>query len=103
MFEVSQSLQEIVEGARRNFRCGVDDEMSLRGHVDCGRGRAHYALVDLATELQWDQYRRLVKKTSVACLEVVVDISGSATRNDGLQEERRKFVPQGATQESTIS
>ncbi|KAF8667745.1 hypothetical protein HU200_052655 [Digitaria exilis] len=61
--------------------------MSLRGHVDCGRGRAHYAFVDLATELQWDQYRRLAKKTSVACLEVVVDISGSTARNDGLREE----------------
>ncbi|KAF8711307.1 hypothetical protein HU200_029330 [Digitaria exilis] len=89
MFEVDPSLQELVDGARRNFRCRSTDEMTLRGRADCGRGRAHYALIDLANELQWDQYKILVEKTSVACLEVVVDVSPRA--------------PQGGTQESIVS
>lgn len=38
---------------------GADDEISLRGA--CGRGaRAHYALVNLASESNWDQYKKLV-------------------------------------------
>ncbi|KAF8765850.1 hypothetical protein HU200_008365 [Digitaria exilis] len=102
MFEVASSLKVLVEGAWRNFRCGRDDEMSLRGCVDYGRGRAHYTLVDLTTELQWDQYKRLVEKTNVASLEVVVDISRRVASNDGFREDL-EFMPQGATQESTVS
>ncbi|KAF8705737.1 hypothetical protein HU200_030939 [Digitaria exilis] len=43
MFEVAPCLHEIVEYARSHFSCGVDDEISLKGRVDCGRGRATYA------------------------------------------------------------
>lgn len=51
MFDFPPTLQEVVDGARRNFVCGRDDDMTLRGSVDCGRGgRAHYALVKLASE-----------------------------------------------------
>ncbi|KAF8688241.1 hypothetical protein HU200_042366 [Digitaria exilis] len=89
MFEVAPSLQELVDGARKNFGCRSTGEMTLRGRVDCGRGRAHYALDDLATELQCDQYKRLVEKTNVSCLKVVVDVSPR--------------MPQGGTQESTVS
>ncbi|KAF8692250.1 hypothetical protein HU200_039855 [Digitaria exilis] len=52
MFEVAPCLYEIVECARSHFSCGVDDEISLKGRVDCGRGRAAYALVDLKTDVE---------------------------------------------------
>ncbi|KAF8751393.1 hypothetical protein HU200_012067 [Digitaria exilis] len=52
MFEVAPCLHEIVECARSHFSCGVDDEISLKGRVDSGRGRAAYALVDLKTDVE---------------------------------------------------
>ncbi|KAF8724218.1 hypothetical protein HU200_021239 [Digitaria exilis] len=72
MFEVAPFLHEIVECARSHFSCGVDDEISLKGRIDCGRGRAAYTLVDLKTDVEWDQFKRLVEQSSVPYLDVVV-------------------------------
>ncbi|KAF8664539.1 hypothetical protein HU200_054720 [Digitaria exilis] len=98
MFEVASSLHEIVECARSHFSCGVDDEISLKGYVDCGRRRAAYALVDLKTDVEWDQFKRLVEQASVPYLDVVVTSRKTAVREGG-----RELVPQLGTQESTIS
>lgn len=38
MEEVVPTLQEVVDGARRNFRCGRDVEMMLRDRVHCAKG-----------------------------------------------------------------
>ncbi|KAF8780675.1 hypothetical protein HU200_001278 [Digitaria exilis] len=98
MFEVAPCLHEIVECAQSHFSCGVDDEISLKGCVDCGRGRAVYALVDLKTDVEWDQFKRLVEQASVPYLDVVVTSRKTAGREGG-----RELVPQLGTQESTIS
>ncbi|KAF8688807.1 hypothetical protein HU200_042135 [Digitaria exilis] len=98
MFEVAPCLHEIVKCARSHFSCGVDDEISLKGRVDCGRGRAAYALVDLKTDVKWDQFKRLVEQASVPYLDVVVTSRKTAGRKGG-----RELVPQLGTQESTIS
>ncbi|KAF8696191.1 hypothetical protein HU200_037087 [Digitaria exilis] len=89
MFEVAPCLHEIVECARSHFSCGVDDEISLKGRVDCGRGRAAYALVDLKTDVEWDQFKRLVEQASVPYLDVVVTSRKTAGR-----EGDRELVPQ---------
>ncbi|KAF8713925.1 hypothetical protein HU200_027907 [Digitaria exilis] len=98
MFEVAPCLHEIVEYARSHFSCGVDDEISLKGRVDCGRGRAAYALVDLKSDVEWDQFKRLVEQSSVPYLDVVVTSRKTASREGG-----RELVAQLGTQESTIS
>ncbi|KAF8691190.1 hypothetical protein HU200_040308 [Digitaria exilis] len=98
MFEVAPCLHEIVECARSHFSCGVDDKISLKGRVDCGRGRAAYALVDLKTYVEWDQFKRLVEQASVPYLDVVVTSRKTTGREGG-----RELVPQLGTQESTIS
>ncbi|KAF8641934.1 hypothetical protein HU200_067647 [Digitaria exilis] len=97
MFEVAPCLHEIVEYARSHFSCGVDDEISLKGRVDCGRGRAAYALVDLKTDVEWDQFKRLVEQSSVPYLDVVVTSRKTTDREGG-----RELVAQLGTQESTI-
>ncbi|KAF8676456.1 hypothetical protein HU200_047011 [Digitaria exilis] len=97
MFEVAPCLHEIVECARSHFSCGVDDEISLKGRVDCGRGRAAYALVDLKTNVEWDQFKRLVEQSSVPYLDVVVTSRKTAGREGG-----RELAAQLGTQESTI-
>ncbi|KAF8718081.1 hypothetical protein HU200_025559 [Digitaria exilis] len=76
---------------------GRDDEISLKGHVDCGRERAAYALVDLKTDVEWDQFKRLVEQSSVPYLDVVVTSRKTAGREGG-----RELVVQLGTQESTI-
>ncbi|KAF8663076.1 hypothetical protein HU200_055670 [Digitaria exilis] len=85
MFEVAPCLHEIVECARSHFSCGVDDEISLKGRVDCGRGRAAYALVDLKTDMEWDQFKRLVEQASVSYLDVVVTSRKTAGREGGTE------------------
>ncbi|KAF8754043.1 hypothetical protein HU200_011513 [Digitaria exilis] len=84
MFEVAPCLHEIVECARSHFSCGVDDEISLKGRVDCGRGRAAYALVDLKTDVEWDQFKRLVEQASVPYLDVVITSRKTAGREGGI-------------------
>ncbi|KAF8762855.1 hypothetical protein HU200_008992 [Digitaria exilis] len=84
MFEVALCLHEIVECARSHFSCGVDDEISLKGRLDCGRGRAAYALVDLKTDVEWDQFKRLVEQSSVPYLDVVVTSQKTASRELGI-------------------
>ncbi|KAF8655438.1 hypothetical protein HU200_061185 [Digitaria exilis] len=80
MFEVAPCLHEIVECAWSHFSCGVDDEISLKGGVDCDRGRAAYALVYLKTDVEWDQFKRLVEQSSVPYLDVVVTSRKTADR-----------------------
>ncbi|KAF8694050.1 hypothetical protein HU200_038502 [Digitaria exilis] len=87
MFEVAPCLQEIVECARSHFSCRIDDEIGLKGHVDCGRGRAAYALVDLKTDVEWDQFKRLVEQASVPYLDVVVTSRRSAGTRVSQQEQ----------------
>ncbi|KAF8680761.1 hypothetical protein HU200_045606 [Digitaria exilis] len=98
MFEVAPCLHEIVECARSHFSCGVDDEISLKGRVDCGRERAAYALLDLKTDVEWDQFKRLVEQASVPYLDMVVTSRKTVGREGGTE-----LVPQLGTQESTIS
>lgn len=51
VFEVDQSFQDIVHLARSNFSCEGVDEIILRGRVDCGKARACYMLMNLASGL----------------------------------------------------
>ncbi|KAF8762993.1 hypothetical protein HU200_008840 [Digitaria exilis] len=57
-----------------------------------------YALVDLKTDMEWDQFKRLVEQASVPYLDVVV-----ASRKTAGREGGRELVPQLGIQESTIS
>ncbi|KAF8691345.1 hypothetical protein HU200_040476 [Digitaria exilis] len=54
--------------------------------------------VDLKTDVEWDQFKRLVEQASVPYLDVVVTSRKTAGREGG-----RELVPQLGTQESTIS
>ncbi|KAF8702580.1 hypothetical protein HU200_032964 [Digitaria exilis] len=102
MFDDVPSLEEIVGFAWENFRCRGDDEMTLRGRVDCGRaGVPNFAPVNLSSEKNWDQYKKLVGNASIM-FEVVVDIGRRTVGIVGRIVEAR-LVGHMATQESIIS
>uniref|UniRef100_K3XS99 Aminotransferase-like plant mobile domain-containing protein n=1 Tax=Setaria italica TaxID=4555 RepID=K3XS99_SETIT len=51
-FEGPPSFTDLVDRTMRKYGCRVD-EMSLRGRFDCGKARAHYVLMNLASDSNW--------------------------------------------------
>lgn len=100
MFDVVPTLQDIVNRECRIFCCAVD-EMNSRGRNDCGKARANYVLVKLATKSNWNQFKALVGQANVVCLEVVVDTCRGTTTNVASRDKVR-FVVESGTQESSI-
>lgn len=56
----------------------------------------------MVSESNWNQYKALVGKVNVVCLEVTVDTCRWITANVATRDEFRLVVPSG-TQESTMS
>uniref|UniRef100_K3YEK8 Uncharacterized protein n=1 Tax=Setaria italica TaxID=4555 RepID=K3YEK8_SETIT len=82
-FEGPPSFTNLVDRAMRKYGCRVD-EMSLRGRFDCGKARAHYVLMNLASNSNWKHYKDVVHEANVACLEVIVEIVRSEFEEDGV-------------------
>ncbi|RCV30672.1 hypothetical protein SETIT_6G113900v2 [Setaria italica] len=73
-FEGPPSFTDLVDRVMRKYGCRVD-EMSLRGRFDCGKARAHYVLMKLASDANWKHYKDdVVHEANVAYLEVIVEI-----------------------------
>uniref|UniRef100_K3XQ43 SWIM-type domain-containing protein n=1 Tax=Setaria italica TaxID=4555 RepID=K3XQ43_SETIT len=72
-FEGPPSFSDLVDCVMRKYGCRVD-EISLRGRFDCGKARAHYVLMKLASDVNWKHYKDVVHEANVACLEVIVEI-----------------------------
>ncbi|CAO2176885.1 unnamed protein product [Urochloa humidicola] len=94
VFEVGPTWQEFVCFASRKL-CYRVEEMNFRGRIDCGKARSHYVLLKIDSEDSWNKYRRMVEKSNVLCLEVVVETV--------VPRVETGFVGQGGTQESTLS
>ncbi|CAN6283937.1 unnamed protein product [Urochloa humidicola] len=94
VFEVGPTWQEFVCFASRKL-CYRVEEMNFRGRIDCGKVRSHYVLMKIDSEDSWNKYRRMVEKSNVLCLEVVVETV--------VPRVETGFVGQGGTQESTLS
>ncbi|CAN6222554.1 unnamed protein product [Urochloa humidicola] len=94
VFEVGPTWQEFVCFASRKL-CYRVEEMNFRGRIDCGKARSHYVLMKIDSEDSWNKYRRMVEKSNVLCLEVVVETV--------VPRVETGFVGQGGTQESTLS
>uniref|UniRef100_K3ZBZ3 SWIM-type domain-containing protein n=1 Tax=Setaria italica TaxID=4555 RepID=K3ZBZ3_SETIT len=67
-FEGPPSFSDLVDRVMRKYGCRVD-EISLRGRFDCGKARAHYVLMKLASDANWKHYKDVVHEANVACLE----------------------------------
>ena len=81
LFDSPPLLKDLVDRVVSKHSCGID-EISLRGRFDCGKGRAHYVLMTLESEMHWRKYKDIVARANVVCLEVVVEI----TRRTRLEE-----------------
>uniref|UniRef100_K3Z039 SWIM-type domain-containing protein n=1 Tax=Setaria italica TaxID=4555 RepID=K3Z039_SETIT len=85
-FEGPPSFTDLVDRVIRKYGCRVD-EMSLRGCFDCGKARAHYVLMNLASDSNWKHYKDVVHEANVACLEVIIEIIRMPGPNIVLREE----------------
>uniref|UniRef100_K3ZEY3 Zinc finger PMZ-type domain-containing protein n=1 Tax=Setaria italica TaxID=4555 RepID=K3ZEY3_SETIT len=85
-FEGPPSFTDLVDRVMRKYGCRVD-EMSLRGRFDCGKARAHYVLMKLASDANWKHYKDVVHEANVVCLEVIVEIVRMPGPNVVLREE----------------
>ena len=68
-FSQPPSFDAFLSQCREKFRWAI----SLRGRFDCGKEREHYVLMTLLCEDEWKNYKKVVKSSSVRCLEVVVE------------------------------
>uniref|UniRef100_K3ZC66 SWIM-type domain-containing protein n=1 Tax=Setaria italica TaxID=4555 RepID=K3ZC66_SETIT len=85
-FEGPPSFSDLVDRVMRKYGCRVD-EISLRGRFDCGKARAHYVLMKLASDANWKHYKDVVHEANVACLEVIVEIVRMPDPNVVMREE----------------
>uniref|UniRef100_K3YLA0 SWIM-type domain-containing protein n=1 Tax=Setaria italica TaxID=4555 RepID=K3YLA0_SETIT len=99
-FDGPTTFTDLVDRAMRKYGCRVH-EMTLRGRFDCGKARAHYVLMNLASDSNWKHYKDVVHKANVACLEVVVEIVHMPSPNVVLSDEVA-VVNRNGTQESEI-
>ena len=80
--------------------------ISFRGRFDCGKAWPHYVLMKLELETHWRQYKDIVDRANVVCLEVVVEITRTTTLEEpvGRVEEIPEipFRIENMTQESTF-
>uniref|UniRef100_K3XQJ3 Aminotransferase-like plant mobile domain-containing protein n=1 Tax=Setaria italica TaxID=4555 RepID=K3XQJ3_SETIT len=99
-FDGAPSFTDLVDRAMRKYGCRVD-EMTLRGRFDCRKARAHYVLMNLASNSKWKHYKDVVHKANVACLEVVVEIVRMPSLNV-VSSDEVAVVNRNGTQESEI-
>uniref|UniRef100_K3Y1J3 MULE transposase domain-containing protein n=1 Tax=Setaria italica TaxID=4555 RepID=K3Y1J3_SETIT len=99
-FEGPPSFSDLVDRVMRKYGCRVD-EISLRGCFDCGKARAHYVIMKLASDANWKHYKDVVHKANVACLEVIVEIVRMPGPNVVMREEVA-VVNHNGTQESEM-
>uniref|UniRef100_K3XQZ9 SWIM-type domain-containing protein n=1 Tax=Setaria italica TaxID=4555 RepID=K3XQZ9_SETIT len=99
-FDGPPSFSDLVDRVMRKYGCRVD-EISLRGRFDCGKARAHYVLMKLASDANWKHYKDVVHEANVACLEVIVEIVRMPGPNVVMREEVA-VVNHNGTQESEM-
>ncbi|RCV30938.1 hypothetical protein SETIT_6G136100v2 [Setaria italica] len=99
-FEGPSNFTDLVDHAMRKYGCKVD-EMTLRGRFDYGKVRAHYVLMNLASDSNWKNYKDVVHEENVACLEVIVEIVRMPGPNVVLRDEVA-VVNRNGTQELEI-
>uniref|UniRef100_K3Z061 Transposase MuDR plant domain-containing protein n=1 Tax=Setaria italica TaxID=4555 RepID=K3Z061_SETIT len=99
-FEDPPSFSDLVDRVMRKYGCRVD-EISLRGRFDCGKARAHYVLMKLASDANWKHYKDVVHEANVACLVVIVKIVRMPGPNVVMREEVA-VVNHNGTQESEM-
>uniref|UniRef100_K3YKX2 SWIM-type domain-containing protein n=1 Tax=Setaria italica TaxID=4555 RepID=K3YKX2_SETIT len=85
-FEGPPSFSDLVDCVMRKYGCRVD-EISLRGRFDCGKARAHYVLMKLASDANWKHYKDVVHEANVACFEIIVEIIRMPDLNVVMREE----------------
>ena len=100
IFDGPPSFSDLVDRVMRKYGYRVD-EMSLRGRFDCGKARAHYVLMKLASDANWKHYKDVVHEANVACLEVIVEIVRMPGPNVVMREEVA-VVNRNGTQESEM-
>jgi hypothetical protein len=79
-FDGPPTFKDVVDCAMVNYGVGMH-EMTFSDHFDCGKARAHYVLMSLSSEENWNQYKKVVGQANVSCLEVVVDITRGPSGN----------------------
>uniref|UniRef100_K3ZNC5 SWIM-type domain-containing protein n=1 Tax=Setaria italica TaxID=4555 RepID=K3ZNC5_SETIT len=99
-FDGPPSFSDLVDRVMRKYGCRVD-EISLRGRFDCGKARAHYVLMKLASDANWKHYKDVVHEANVACLEVIVEIVRMPGPNVVMRDEVA-VVNHNGTQESEM-
>uniref|UniRef100_K3YCS2 SWIM-type domain-containing protein n=1 Tax=Setaria italica TaxID=4555 RepID=K3YCS2_SETIT len=99
-FDGPPSFSDLVDRVMTKYGCRVD-EIGLRGRFDCGKGRAHYVLMKLASDANWKHYKDVVHEANVACLEVIVEIVRMPGPNVVMREEVA-VVNHNGTQESEM-
>uniref|UniRef100_K4A117 SWIM-type domain-containing protein n=1 Tax=Setaria italica TaxID=4555 RepID=K4A117_SETIT len=100
IFDGPPSFSDLVDRVMTKYGCRVD-EISLRGRFDCGKARAHYVLMKLASDANWKHYKDVVHEANVACLEVIVEIVRMPSPNVVMREEVT-VVNHNGTQESEM-
>uniref|UniRef100_K3ZDC5 Transposase MuDR plant domain-containing protein n=3 Tax=Setaria italica TaxID=4555 RepID=K3ZDC5_SETIT len=100
IFDGPPSFSDLVDRVMTKYGCRVD-EISLRGRFDCGKARAHYVLMKLASDANWKHYKDVVHEANVACLEVIVEIVRMPGPNVVMREEVT-VVNHNGTQESEM-
>jgi hypothetical protein len=96
-FDGPPTFKDVVDCAMVNYGVGMH-EVTFRGHFDCGKARAHYVLMSLSSEENWNRYKKIVGQANVSCLEVVVDITRGPSGNVNMNEDILLEVQNG-TQE----
>ena len=77
VFDRPPSFKDLVDMvSKHNWGQGA---ISFRVRFDCGKDRPHYVLMKLELETHWRQYKDIVDRANVVCLEVVVEITRTTT------------------------
>jgi hypothetical protein len=100
-FDGPPTFKDVVDCAMVNYGVGMH-EVTFRGRFDCGKARAHYVLMSLSSEENWNQYKKVVGQANVSCLEVVVNIITRGPSGNVNMNEEVPLEVQNGTQESTI-
>jgi hypothetical protein len=99
-FDGPPTIKDVVDYAMVKYGIGLH-EVTFSGRFDCGKARAHYVLMSLSSEENWNRYKKVVGQANVSCLEVVVHITCGSSGNVNMNEEVSLEVQNG-TQESII-
>ncbi|OEL21071.1 hypothetical protein BAE44_0017906 [Dichanthelium oligosanthes] len=104
LFDTPPHFKDLVDRMMSKFGCGVD-EVALRGYFDCGKARSHYVLMNLKTEVHWNQYKKVVEGSNVLCWKVLeeADIDDNeisvGSEEDEIREEEEDGGQLGVDEE----